>query len=518
VGGDGYEISNNCFFLGFFNGDRLDTFIPSRGIRQGDPISPYLFLLAAEGLSCLLNSRIESSNLSGIKVAASAPMVSHLLFADDSLLFFRANTGSAGIVKEALDVYCQASGQRINSDKSSIHFAKGVRGSVREEIMDTLEVHNMVLSEKYLGMPTDVGVSTNGAFKYLKDSIWKIQGWMEQTLSVGGKEVLIKAVAQVVPTFSMSCFRLLRGLCQHIDSLLRGFQWGSKEGKRRTCWVAWEDMTKPKYMGGLGFRDIKLLNLDLLARQAWRILQDPETLSARVLKAVYFPETDFLLSAELGASPSRIWRAVIDVREVLNQGIIRRIGTGDETDIWHTNWIPRDGILRSVSCMSNAPPTKVCDLIDPVQLTWDLEQLKQHFLPMDWEVIEKIPLPLNRQPDFWAWHYEKSGVFSVRSAYRMLVHTRERRTAWIEHKAGSSAWKQIRKNGRHYGKSRSHPSCEFFYGDLRDSRSRRGMFDTTDTWLNTAIAQSVGNQILGDAPCLNVTWRGVCGFCKGRKS
>jgi hypothetical protein len=71
-------------------------------------------------------------------------------------------------------------------------------------------------------------------------------------------------------------------------------------------------------MGGVGFRDIKLLNLDLLARQAWRILQDPETLSARVLKAVYFPETDFLLSAELGASPSRIWRAVIDVREVLN--------------------------------------------------------------------------------------------------------------------------------------------------------------------------------------------------------
>src|SRR6185436_13872529 len=102
-----------------------------------------------------------------------------------------------------------------------------------------------------------------------------------------------KAVAQAVPTFSMSCFRLPRGLCQYIDSLLQGIWWGSKEGKRKTCWVAWEEMSRPKYMGGLGFRDIELFNLALLARQAWRILQESATLSARVLKAAYFPNADF---------------------------------------------------------------------------------------------------------------------------------------------------------------------------------------------------------------------------------
>ena len=164
-------------FSVLFNGDRLDTFVPSRGIRQGDPISPYLFLLVAEGLSCLLNSRIQSSHLSGLKVAASAPRVSHLLFADDSLLFFKANRQSADMVKEVLNTYCQASTQRINTDKSSIHFPKGVSAVVRGEIMDSLEVHNEALSEKYLGMPTDVGVSTNDAFKYLKDRVWKkVQG------------------------------------------------------------------------------------------------------------------------------------------------------------------------------------------------------------------------------------------------------------------------------------------------------------------------------------------------------
>jgi hypothetical protein len=187
-------------------------------------------------------------------------------------------------------MYCRASGQQVNMDKSSIHFAKGCCQVIRGVIMDILEVHNEAQSEKYLGMPSDLGCSTNRAFKYLKDRIWKrFKGWMEMLLSVGGKDVLIKAVAQAIPTFSMSCFKLPRGLCDHINGLLRNFWWGSKEGKRKTCWVAWDEMTKPKYLGGLGFRDIELFNLALLARQAWRLIQEPNTLSARILKVVYFP-------------------------------------------------------------------------------------------------------------------------------------------------------------------------------------------------------------------------------------
>jgi hypothetical protein len=223
-------------FSVLFNGECLDRFLPTRGIRQGDPISPYLFLLAAEGLLCLLNARNQSSALNGIKVAPSALMVNHLLFADDSLLFFRATRENAKEIKEVLHLYCQASGQMVNMEKSSIHFAKGCCQSLREVIKEELDVHNEALSQKYLGLPSDVGVSTYGAFKYLKDRIWeKVQGWMERCLSAGGKEVLIKSVAQAIPTYSMSCFRLPRGLCQHIDSLLRNFWWGSKEGKRRTC-------------------------------------------------------------------------------------------------------------------------------------------------------------------------------------------------------------------------------------------------------------------------------------------
>jgi hypothetical protein len=139
-------------------------------------------------------------------------------------------------VNVILEKYCNASGQRVNFDKSSVFFSKGCTEVRRQAVKNILNVPNETLNEKYLGMPSDVGRSKHGAFKYLKDRIWKrIQGWLEQLLASGGKEVLIKSVAMAIPTFSMSCFKLPRGLCVAINAMLRSFWWGSKEGKRKTC-------------------------------------------------------------------------------------------------------------------------------------------------------------------------------------------------------------------------------------------------------------------------------------------
>ena len=92
-------------------------------------------------------------------------------------------------------------------------------------------------------------------------------------------------------------------------------------------------MIKSKSIGGLGFRDMELFNLALLAMQAWRILQDPTSLSASILKAVYYPGGRHFLEADLGSSTSCIWRSIVDGREVLKEGLIKRIGTGETTII-----------------------------------------------------------------------------------------------------------------------------------------------------------------------------------------
>ncbi|VAH60013.1 unnamed protein product [Triticum turgidum subsp. durum] len=150
----------------------------------------------------------------------------------------------------------------------------------------------------------------------------------------------------------MACFKLPRGLCEHINGLIRKFWWGSKKGERKTAWVSWKTMTLPKFMGGLGFRDIELFNLALLARQAWRIIQELGSLSARVLKARYFPNCH-LLDATLGTSPSQVWRSLLEGRDTLSLGLIKRIGTGETTHIWSENWLPRNYKLRPICARSD---------------------------------------------------------------------------------------------------------------------------------------------------------------------
>lgn len=250
-------------------------------------------------------------------MAPTTLAVNHLFFADDSLLLFKASVEGANRVSNLLHAYCNASGQRINNEKSSIFFSKGCPILTRESLKKILNVQNETLSAKYLGLPIEVGHSKNGTFKYIRDRIWdKIKGWMAKLLASAGKEVLRKSIAQVIHVFLMSCFRLPRGLCESITSMIRKFYWGAKQGKMKTAWVAWDSMVQPKNLGSLGFRDMEFFNLALLSIQAWRILQQPNSLSARILKAVYYPDTS-ILNASLGSHPSQIWRAILDDRDIL---------------------------------------------------------------------------------------------------------------------------------------------------------------------------------------------------------
>ena len=160
-------------------------------------------------------------------------------------------------------------------------------------------------------------------------------------------------------------------------------------------------MSKPKYMGGLGFRDIELFNLALLARQAWGMTRQPDSLSARVLKARYFPDTN-LLNATLGNTPSQVWRSLLEGRDILSLGLIKRIGTGATTNVWSDNWLPRDFELRPICARSANPPELVSELINPATRSWNKPALVEHFIPADVEVILNIPLITRQHEDFWA--------------------------------------------------------------------------------------------------------------------
>jgi len=293
------------------NGELTEEIIPQRGLRQGDPLSPYLFLICAEAFSCLLNSAEERGESIGVRVCQEAPSINHLLFADDSLLLFKIDNESADHVQNILSLYENCLGQTINKDKSSIMFSKNTRDEVKVTLMSELDIASEAHNGKYLGLPTYMGKSKSQTFTYLKDRVWKkIQGWKEKLLSKAGKDVLIKAVAQVIPTYAMSCFDLTKSLCDDIGKLICRYWWSQQEKENKMHWLSWDLLCSRKERGGLGYRDLHLFNLAMLARQGWRLITAPESLCAQVLMAKYYSDGDPLAAQEKpGISYS--WRSIL---------------------------------------------------------------------------------------------------------------------------------------------------------------------------------------------------------------
>ncbi|XP_050247223.1 uncharacterized mitochondrial protein AtMg00310-like [Quercus robur] len=194
-----------------------------------------------------------------------------------------------------------------------------------------------------------VGRGKKKAFNRIKDQVSrKIAGWKGKLLSNAGREVLIKAVAQATPTYTINCFKLPDTLCSEINSLVGGFWWGKKDSARKIAWVSWENLCKPKKDGGMGFRDLRAFNLALLAKHGWRIQQRPDSLIHRVLKAKYFAKTSFL-DAQVGKKPSYIWRSLMAAKPVLRDGIRWCVGDGKSIKIWEDAWLTSSGSGRIIS-------------------------------------------------------------------------------------------------------------------------------------------------------------------------
>ncbi|KAL5770698.1 hypothetical protein ACOSP7_014852 [Xanthoceras sorbifolium] len=216
------------------NGEPKGLVKLSRGLRQGCPLSPYLFLLCAEGLTSLLSKAEVAGKLHGIKVARYAPPVSHLFFADDSLIFLRASRREGQVLKEILCAYEAASEQSINFEKSALTFSPNTSAGVVSDVRNMFNVDVVASHDKYLGLPSSVGRNKKGVFGSILDRVWsKLQGWKGKLFSVGGNEVLIKAVVQAVSAYAMSCFRLPVSLGLEVQKMCADFWWGSSKEKRK---------------------------------------------------------------------------------------------------------------------------------------------------------------------------------------------------------------------------------------------------------------------------------------------
>ncbi|GJX19748.1 reverse transcriptase [Tanacetum coccineum] len=155
------------------NGEPIGSIKPSRGIRQGDPMSPYLFIIVADVLSRMINNAMHLSLLSGIKMSGNCPVISHVFFADDSLFFLKAKASECDCLIGLIDQYCKASGQSINFSKSEVTFSPNTPMDEQQYFCNRIGVKRMDPHTRYLGLPSIHGRNKGGLFLFILDKVLK---------------------------------------------------------------------------------------------------------------------------------------------------------------------------------------------------------------------------------------------------------------------------------------------------------------------------------------------------------
>jgi hypothetical protein len=268
---------------------------------------------------------------------------------------------------------------------------------------------------------------------------------------MAGKDVLIKVVAQVVPTYAMSCFDLTKTLYDDIGMMIACFWWSQQDKENKLHWISWEKMCSRKEKGGLGYRALHLFNLAMLSRQGWQLLTKPESLCAQVLRAKYYPDgapklrrktRHFLLLEEYSTMPQSCQRR-----------LYLESGDGTQIKIWEDPWLLRGFTRMPITPRGVTILHKVSDLIDPYTGTSDKELIHDIFWEEDVKYILAIPIK-HGEYDTLAWNFDTKGLFSVKSAYHVLEDNRQ--------------YEQVKQHGTSSSSVTTHESIKWL--NLRNSK------------------------------------------------
>ena len=282
-----------------------------------------------------------------VKASASGPAFSHLFFADDLLLFAKANESNCRCVKEVVDEFCMLSGQKVNNLKSKVFFSPNIDRDRRVDLCNILGFSSTSNLGSYLGFPLRHAGSSNQDFNFILDRVQlKLAGWKANLLSLAGRRVLIQATTSTIPSYVMQTSFLPVRILDSLDRMNMNFLWGSSETNKKMHWVGWPKVTRPKEEGGLSIHLAKERNLAFLAKLNWRFNTEKDTLRAHVLQKKYLTPRRMNSRNVTSLPSSRVWKSMKKGEVIFSKGTRWSLGRDSRLNFWTDSWTS-NGPLRS---------------------------------------------------------------------------------------------------------------------------------------------------------------------------
>ncbi|GKC75689.1 RNA-directed DNA polymerase, eukaryota [Tanacetum coccineum] len=436
------------------NGSPTSEFQFHRGLKQGDPLAPFLFILIMESLHLSFNRAVEAGIFTGLRID-DALTISHLFYADDAIFIGEWSKENLKGILNILNCFSLLSGMSINLKKSHI-LGLGIRGSIVSEAAASLGCSVMKTPFNYLGIMVGGNMSLVKSWDETVHKLTKrLSKWKLKTLSIGGRLTLLKSVLGSTPIYNMSIFKVPKTVLNKMENLRRNFFNGIQEGDRKITWVKWHTVLAAKKFGGLGVSSFFALNRGLLAKWVWRFLSQDNSLWCQLISAIHGSNI-----TDLSTAYPSTWNSIIKEFNYLKvQGVDVfshckiRIGNGLHTRFWKDLWIgdctlsglfPRLFALDTVKDISVA-----CKLQSPLVSSFRRnvrggieEQQLEHLVALLNFVI------LSNSNDRWVSDLNGDGVFRVKDVRNLLdeffLPRADVPTRWVKNipiKVNIFAWK-----------------------------------------------------------------------------
>ncbi|GKU96367.1 hypothetical protein SLEP1_g9608 [Rubroshorea leprosula] len=403
--------SNSVSIL--LNGSPTKEFVMQRGLRQGDPLAPFLFLIVAEGLNGIISLAVAKGLFEGVPIGGGSINISHLQFADDTLLLGIATEDNVWTTKCIMRAFELVSDLKINYGKSSF-IGINVDNVWEKEMTCLLNCKLGSLPCKYLGIPLGADPRRIATWKPLIESFKrKLSSWKGRYLSFGGRITLINSVLSSLPVFLMSFFLIPKSVIKEVDKIRRQFLWGGDGERKKVAWVAWENTCLNKLEGG----------------GLWK----------RVLAEKYGIKEGYWLTCLKEGSPqgSKWWRDVCKIDQgegTMNNwvslGFEAKLGDGGTLKFWSDVWVGRSALsikFPRLFLLTTDQNATVKDMGSWRNSSWYWElpwkrQLRSWEEDLEKELLEIINTahPSQNKEDQWRWLLETSRNYTTKFAYSHL--------------------------------------------------------------------------------------------------
>ncbi|KAJ0493102.1 putative RNA-directed DNA polymerase [Helianthus annuus] len=413
------------------NGSPTAEFKFKRGLRQGDPLSPFLFILAMQVLDMFMKRALSLGLFHGINLPNGGPVVSHLCYADAMLFIGEWSPHNVESLKYFLRCLYLVTGLKVNHNKCQI-FGVGVDEVEATQMARTLNCEVGKFPFTYLGVPIGANMKRTTHWQPVVEKLQKrLSSWKARTLSFAGRVTLAKAVLGSLPSYYLSIYIAPKAVIKKLESIRRMFVWGITALGGKINWVRWDKMTKLKAKGGLGIGGIRALNLAMIAKWWWRFKKEPNQLWASVIMALHGHGSDKKLIPVKKTLPGT-WKDIGGVDEALLRAdfnlkdkLKAKVGNGQKICFWKDPWLTGVPLMEEYSDLytlaknkNNTVAANRAGSGDSAGWSWDWR--REPFRDSEWDHIGELMSRLSQvhisdANDSWVWDCETGNEFSVKN-------------------------------------------------------------------------------------------------------